>query len=1090
MRIKSVNVMTHKIKLSMSAAAIIALSGCGGGSNTSTDIKAVDTSQPVSDWVMVWSDEFEGNSIDANKWTHEVNCAGGGNQEKQCYTDAAENSFVADGSLNIVAKPTDASSGLPLPYTSARMVTKYKGDWTYGRFEMRAKLPEGQGTWPAFWMLPTDEVYGGWPKSGEIDIMEAVNLKTDKGDGTPEDRIYGTLYYGRDFPNQSSSGQPFTPTSNPADGFNTYAIEWQEGEIRWYMNGFLYATQLASELRTNSTGVVTGLRHRGWFAEYFNIATGEKEVQWNSAPFDQDFHIILNLAVGGNWPEFVNELGIDETAFTDGQTYEIDYVRVYECAANPLTGAGCETIRAGYKDEEDALVIGKAPTPPPPPGSPPVPITIFDDEENEGWPLWASNEQTTLGVVSDDADRGNVAEFGILDNSGTVMGFNSRIAEDGMPYNGTAMVENGVLSFDMKIVTAPTSSTTWLLKVESDGGTNDGATGTDVELPLNSSIEGMDPVVGVWQTYSFSIAALQDGGLDPSQIDVMMIFPAWQTGEGAIYRIDNVRIEESGGTVFPELVLFEDQASTDWVLYACCGGNIPTEVMDDTEHGTVAEFSITDNSGVVLGFSSREDDGGSNMSFDATALLNEGVLEFEMKVESAPSDSSAVWLLKIESNGGGGNSQNGGTELEIPLNTSNEGVDPSSTWQTFTFDISDLSTAGLDVSAIDIIMVFPTWQKGDGAVYRIDNAKIYNPNASAGGPTGPTEVIFADQANPNWALWDCCGGTTPLTPVDDADRGTVAEFQINDNAGAVLGFNSRDGIGGGEAFDATALISTGNLSFKMKVESAPTDSSAVWLLKVESLGGTDNTNNGGTAVEVALNTSDEGADPSSSWQTFTFSLNDLTTAGLDVSAIDVIMIFPTWQKGAGAVYRVDDVVIGNPGGSSGSGGGSTAAALTMFADTVAPGWTLWDCCAGGTPTTPTDDAPYGTVAEFSVGAQDATVQGFMGRDNGTSFDATAIESSGKFQFDMKVVSAPNDSAADWLLKIEGGSDANFIQVSLNTSNEGQDPVVGQWQTYTFDILSFSGAGLNIDNMDVVMIFPTWELGEGAVYRVDNVVFTE
>jgi len=148
----SVKRMTHFLSASIAIALTVSLVGCGGA-ETNTDIAAVDVSTSVDDWRLVWSDEFDGTSIDSSNWTHEVNCDGGGNQEQQCYTDSAENSFVTDGMLNIMAKPS--TNGEALPYTSARMVTKNQADFTYGRFEMRAKLPFGQGTWPAFWMLST-----------------------------------------------------------------------------------------------------------------------------------------------------------------------------------------------------------------------------------------------------------------------------------------------------------------------------------------------------------------------------------------------------------------------------------------------------------------------------------------------------------------------------------------------------------------------------------------------------------------------------------------------------------------------------------------------------------------------------------------------------------------------------------------------------------------------------------------------------------------------------------------------------------------------------------------------------------------------
>lgn len=357
--------MTMQIKTTTPMGAVllaVGISGCSGDLKNGSDFTASDTIKPVSSWKLVWRDEFDGSSVDQRKWTFEIDCRGGGNQEQQCYTDRAENAFVSSGTLKIVAKP--AADGAPLPYTSARLNTRYQGDWKYGRIEVRAKMPAGQGAWPAIWMLPTDEVYGGWPKSGEIDIVEAVNLKTRDAEGNIESRVHGTLHYGRDWPDNVYSGKEYRlpNEANPADDFNTYTIEWQQGEIRWYINNYLYQTQQASRLSTNSKGELIGLSHRGWFAEYLNSATGKRETQYNAAPFDQRFHLILNLAVGGNWPENVNNLGIDADAFASGQTLEVDWVRVYQCQVNPDTGIGCATLRVGYLDA-DTLVPGLAPLP-------------------------------------------------------------------------------------------------------------------------------------------------------------------------------------------------------------------------------------------------------------------------------------------------------------------------------------------------------------------------------------------------------------------------------------------------------------------------------------------------------------------------------------------------------------------------------------------------------------------------------------------------------------------------------------------------------------------------------------------------------
>lgn len=249
--------------------------------DTSIDIPSSSTEDPtiaslISDqWQLIWQDDFDGSSIDLSKWGFAVNCYGGGNDEQQCYTARDDNAYIEQGILKIVAlkenftgpaAQDDAENYNPsntrtLPYTSARLRSKNKGDWTFGRFEIRAKLPQGQGTWPAIWMLPTDWAYGGWAGSGEIDIMEAVNLnaKSDEDGATDdalENRVHGTLHYGRAWPENVHSGKEFhLPDGlNPADDFHEYAIEWQAGEIRWYVDDIHFATQKDS----------------GWYSQYMN----------------------------------------------------------------------------------------------------------------------------------------------------------------------------------------------------------------------------------------------------------------------------------------------------------------------------------------------------------------------------------------------------------------------------------------------------------------------------------------------------------------------------------------------------------------------------------------------------------------------------------------------------------------------------------------------------------------------------------------------------------------------------------------------------------------------------------------------------
>jgi beta-glucanase (GH16 family) len=873
-----------------------------GDVETETDSSVIDPQQPVSDWQMVWSDEFDGSEIKANHWSHEINCTGGGNNEKQCYTDSAENSFVSDGTLKLVALP--AKEGAEQPYTSARIVSKNKADFKYGRFEIKAKMPYGQGSFPAFWMLPTDEVYGGWPHSGEIDILETVNLKTVNDEGVVESNIHGTLHYGKDWPDNSHSGKSYSmngegaadalsTSPNPADDFHVYAIEWQEGEIRWYVDNYLYATQRKSEVRYNSKDEPVGLAHQGWFAEYYDAVTGDLTTYWDNAPFDQRFHMILNNAVGGNWAENTNNMGVDAEAFANGQTFEIDYIRVYQCNQNRETGKGCDTVRGGWDMEASealptgALVLGKAPIPSPPSMGIAENLTIFSGTVNPNWPAWDCCGGSTPAVV-DDADAGSVMEFSV-GGEPTVNGFISRegnVADTGgeaSPFDASPIIEIGTVSFDLNIVTAPNDATAaWMVKIESNNGA------TAAEVSLTDNVSGIVPVSGEWQSYSFSLQTLADAGLDVSAIDVVMIFPAWGAGEGAVYRVNNLEI--SADISSPALEVFTDNENPSWPMWDCCGGSTPMVELDDEAHGNVAEFSIGGEP-TVMGFISREanitDPDVSPAPFDATGILANGVIAFEMKVTSMPSDASAAWMFKVESNGAT-------TSAEMPMNESVEGAVPVlDQWQTYTFKLSDLASAGLDVSAIDVLMMFPAWGAGDGATYRIDNVKVHDPLEGA-------HILFADESKALWSIWDCCGGSTP-TVVNDDTHGMTAEFVIGAEP-TVMGITADPDV----SIDTSALLVNGIVQFEMKVTTMPNDSSAAWMFKIESIGAS-------SAVELNLSESQEGAVPAlGEWQTYTFALADLASAGLDVSAINVLMVFPAWGTGEGAVYRLDNIAIKAP----------------------------------------------------------------------------------------------------------------------------------------------------------------------------------
>lgn len=279
--------MIIKINLFILLALLLLLSGC----KNSPSYETVTT--PTGEWQLIWNDEFDYTGLpDSTRWSYDTegNSWGWGNNEAQYYTASdSANAYVKEGVLTITAR-IDSMGGKR--YTSARLITKEKGDWLYGRFEIRAKLPTGLGTWPAIWMLSTDWEYGGWPASGEIDIMENVGYDPDTIVGSAHTQSYNHVK------GTHKNAKIYVPTSY--NDFHVYALEWEANEYRVYVDESLYFT-----FKNEGTG----------FAAW---------------PFDKRFHLLLNLAIGGNWG---GQKGIDDTLFP--HHFQIDYVRVYEKVESP-----------------------------------------------------------------------------------------------------------------------------------------------------------------------------------------------------------------------------------------------------------------------------------------------------------------------------------------------------------------------------------------------------------------------------------------------------------------------------------------------------------------------------------------------------------------------------------------------------------------------------------------------------------------------------------------------------------------------------------------------------------------------------------
>ncbi|MDJ0814507.1 MAG: glycoside hydrolase family 16 protein [Woeseiaceae bacterium] len=245
---------------------------------------------PGGPMTLVWSEEFDGAALDPDVWLAQVGdgtaegIPGWGNNELQYYQ--ADNAQLVDGVLVIEARQ-EAVGGYN--YTSARITTQDRVAFRYGRIEARMRLPAGAGTWPAFWMLSQDSPYGAWAASGEIDVMEATSL----GVGG-KNSVFGTIHYGGEFPDRVFTGAQQEVPGDATAEFHVYALEWDPAEIRWYIDDVLYSMQ------------------NNWFSTAAPYP----------APFDQAFHILLNVAVGG-------DLGGTPDPADYPTTMEVDYVRIY-----------------------------------------------------------------------------------------------------------------------------------------------------------------------------------------------------------------------------------------------------------------------------------------------------------------------------------------------------------------------------------------------------------------------------------------------------------------------------------------------------------------------------------------------------------------------------------------------------------------------------------------------------------------------------------------------------------------------------------------------------------------------------------------
>lgn len=499
------------------AATGLFLSACGGGDSVGDTKDSPETPPffpaPEEEWELVWSDEFDGDTLNTANWGYDLGDGSDrglerwGNNEQQWYTD--QNTTVSDGTLKITARAESVQDGFP--YTSSRITTLGKLDFTFGRVEASLRTTSGQGLWGAFWMLSSNSPYGsdGWAATGEIDIMEAANP------GVADTEFLGsTIFHGFPWPLQQSLSEAL-PESIDVTEFNEYAVEWEQNEIRFMVNDIHFKT----------------ITSDSYYSYFYNDSSETYELAVDGAPFDTDFYLILNLAVGGNLTG-----NLVEDSSLPGEL-EVDYVRVYNCAYATTDGKGCnsnvnpdlevpEDIRPAIENLDIYIDA-------------PALYTWTVQGEVFDRPLALNSFWNNDGALSfaeiEVEDRGTVIEV-VTSNSGNIslnptvepielfgMGNNPRFAE----------LHAGELRFDLYVRSAEVDSS-FLVKMDSGFP----ALG---QISLNTN----DLPVGEWVTVSVKVndlLAFRGEGfmpLDTSAIQSMFVFEP--TGAADVL-IDNITL--------------------------------------------------------------------------------------------------------------------------------------------------------------------------------------------------------------------------------------------------------------------------------------------------------------------------------------------------------------------------------------------------------------------------------------------------------------------------------------------------------------------------------------------------------------------
>ena len=1008
-------------------AAVLFLTGCGGASDSTP---AGEFNPPVVEFVTVFEDNFDGTSIDPNRWNVITGdgcpeLCGFGNNEEQVYS--ADNISLADGVLRIEGRREADSS-----FTSAKLDTNGKFDFRYGRIEVSAKLPGGQGIWPAIWLYHSDPtVYGPWPLSGEIDIVEGFNLGVNGNTA-----VRSTTHYGLPTLPFNGTGSAFDDGTDPTQGFREYAVEWERDKIRFFVDGVHFQTQTSDDWYTYFPA-----DEEGFYDPLGAFKTGPRD-----APFDQMYHLILNLAIGGN------PVGSPDGTTAFPQVMEIDYVRVMECVnANPDTGRGCGsgdvnivpledndggpladvetaqpyierldlyedapavlTLSAGGVESSNTLVpdgfTGD--------GATVVSDPLFqdpDDAENTVWRVEISGATSNVYLGSE-----------VFDDESSVLKTGFNFSDNRLGGEGGDGV--GELAFDMK-VNSLSDGANIVIKIDS-GFPNVG----EFTLPTD------EIAVGEWKTYSvkFSDLVANPGFVDccgGTGVDLAAVINPFvlevQGGSADLY-LDDIYVTNACKVVgacgvdlqsnVPNLNVFIDTVNqsawatgiaasdsgsgfSDYTATSDPANKVNWEILadDDTARGDVVEVRFNDSSAFGVWFVKSPTP--VNMS-----AYSAGALVFDLNVSDYGNNTTGM-TMKVD------------CSFPCTSGDQNLGVIADGVWEEITVPVSRLVAGGLDLAAVNTgIVLFPTAQSGD-ITFRVDNIRWVAETEAP--PLDQIDLPLSFEGDTTaFGLTDFGGASSSLVadPLD-ADN-TVAQTVKSSTAETFAGTVMGNGSGFANPIPFTADGTTMTVRVYSPAAGIPV------LLKVENA-------DASVFSEVIVNTTVANA-----WEILTF---DFSTVSIDTSAtfVQAIIFFNFNNAGADRTYFWDDVTFGaavTP--TSGGADFEPAGAPYTFGD-----------FGGGAVTVIANPQITGINTSATVGQ----MQKFAGEVFGGSTLTLPgeVDFSNSSVFTMKVFA---QRAVPVLFKLEG------LNVERSVTHTGSG-----WEELSFDFAGDTGPGVT----QVTLIF--------------------